>query len=125
MNIGDLPTLTTPKQKKALELILKRIKNGKFKSFKRCMKDAGFSDTTAHNPKQNLLDRKGFKKLLNKDKYDLEPVMDNIYGIAKDREDKRSAIRASKLIFNAMDLMPDKNSDTKVSIYQEQGRVFE
>lgn len=124
MDVSNLPKRTTPKQKRTLELILKRIKNGNFKSFSRCMKDAGFSATTAHNPKQNLLDRKGFKKLLNKDKYDLEPIMDNIYGIAKDKEDKRSAIRASKLIFNAMDLMPSK-SDTKVNIYQEQNRVFE
>jgi len=119
--MSRLPAGVSPKQKKALELILERMDKGTFGSLKQCMLDAGYSETSAHNPKQNLLSRDGFKKLLAK--YDMDPVLSNIYKIAKDNNDKRSAIQAAKLLIKVKDLMPKERHS--VGVYEEQNRVFE
>lgn len=85
------------------------------------MVKAGYAEKTAHNPKQNLTSREGWKKLLAT--YDMEEIMNNIYDIAKQDEDKRSAIQAAKVFIKANDFWPSKKH--KIGQLTEQEKVFD
>jgi len=119
-NKGGRTTEPTPLQKKAFRIFARKVKNGEFSSWGECMRQAGYAETTARAPKENLTSKEGFKKLLKT--YEMEPIMDNLYQIATQSDDKRSAIQAGKQFIKLRELQPAEKHE--ISVVEEQSKVF-
>ena len=99
--------MATTKQENALKI---KVENPK-KNMGNIMLEAGYAKETARKPKL-LTNSKGWQELLSK--VDDVLLVDKLYQIALDKQDKRSCMDAIKEIFK----LKDKYPSTK---YKEEG----
>ena len=91
--------MPTIKQKQAVNKLVENRGN-----ISKTMKQVGYTDATAKNPK-NLTDSKGFQKLLSQ--IDDKVILSRLYDILNDT-DKRSALSSADMLLKLKNLYPDK-----------------
>lgn len=91
--------MATIKQKQAIKKIIENRGN-----VSKTMKEVGYSEATAKNPK-NLTNSKGWKQLLSQ--IDDQVILDKIYEILV-QEDKRSSLAAADMLLKLKDKYPQK-----------------
>ena len=96
----------TIRQKLAFNKLVSCIKDNQSFDMKTIMLDSGYSKATAKNPELNLLNKAGFKQLL--ELIDDSVLLAKIYSIALD-DDKRSSLAGVDMLMKLKGRYPDKN----------------
>jgi hypothetical protein len=107
--------MATEMQKRAFEIRLQKLKEGKPIRMGQVMREAGYSPKSAINP-HLLLNSKGWKELLAS--IDEKPLLDRLKEIALSKKDKRASIEAIKELLKLKDRYPKEK--LKVELFEEE-----
>jgi len=113
--------LPTIKQELAFKELLKAIKEKRPFKLKEIMRAVGYTKATAHNPQKNLLTKDGWQQLLAK--IDDRKLLDRLYDIALDKNDKRACLQSISEIFKLKDKYPA--GKLKLGAFEDREKVLE
>ena|SRR3990167_811171 len=114
--------MATVRQRIVAEKILEDIGNNSYRTGGQILRESGYSEAIAKNPKM-IIESKGVQAILN-EVVDIKKLVECTNKIALDVKDKRAALSAQNILYRLTNVYPDRESKGS-QINDELARFYE